>query len=84
MHCTICGAAYPYARACDQAHEGLCHSCAVLNGLPGGVDRQPHPAPPAPPALTPRESQAVQAYQLLMLALLDPQALLRLLTEEAP
>lgn len=65
MHltCTICADAYPWHRACDQAHEGVCHWCWV-NNLTGGYDSMPHPAPREVPVpwLSERELAAVSAY----------------------
>lgn len=83
LDCAICGGPLSAHHPCSRAHEDVCHACAALN-LTGGSDARPHPAPRETPtlALTPRESQAVQAYQRRVLALVDPQALARLLTEE--
>jgi len=43
--CSICADPYPWHRACDQSHAGLCHSCAVLNFGSTPTDNPPHPAP---------------------------------------
>jgi hypothetical protein len=63
--CTVCGEQYPWHWPCEQAHAGLCHSCARLNLGQAPLDNPVHPAPPeeASLTLTPRDVQALVAYQ---------------------
>lgn len=45
MTCTICGTGYPWHRACDQSHAGVCHWCAMLNWSGTPLDNPAHEAP---------------------------------------
>lgn len=84
LPCTICSTLFPYARACDQAHQGVCHSCASLNFSYATLDNVPHPAPREVPVpwLSRRELAAVAAYQRRVLALAGTRSLAQLVTEE--
>lgn len=84
LPCTICSTPFAYARACDQAHPGVCHWCAEANFSGHPLDNSVHPAPRETPplALTQRELAAVSAYQRRVLALVGPLPLAGLLLPE--
>jgi hypothetical protein len=42
--CSVCGSPFPYARACDQAHTGVCHDCATRNFPAAYLANAEHPA----------------------------------------
>lgn len=84
--CSICSDKLDYDRACDQAHQGVCHWCAAANLPQEGYEAREHyRAPPPPrvlPALTPREQAAVAAYVRHVQAVCGTGPLVDLVTEE--
>jgi hypothetical protein len=58
--CSICSCAFPFHRACDQSHTGVCHACAELNWSGALLDNPAHDAPP-PPALPPPVCEVLDA-----------------------
>jgi hypothetical protein len=60
--CAICGVPLALSAPCRQAHPDHCHECHRRN-LASGYDAQEHPAPGATLTLSPRDVQALLAYQ---------------------
>lgn len=60
--CGICGGPLPGTWACGQIHPDHCHECYSRN-LASGLDAREHRAPIEPLVLSPRDVQALVAYQ---------------------
>jgi hypothetical protein len=60
--CAICAATLSLPWVCQQGHPDHCHDC-WQRSLRGSLDAREHPAPDETRVLTPRDVQALTAYQ---------------------